>query len=214
MPKITIGGAEHDVPDALAPIITEMQATNAKLLSDSKAAIEGLNARTAEAEAKAKAEADAKTKAEIAAAAKAGDFDKANALAKAQIDGFAEAFRDEKLASEVERHPALRKTATPEERATLVADVVNGLRSSASYDLSTRSLTVAVDGKPGTPAALIDAYLAARPHLREAGVPKGSGAGSTGTPPAAGLKRGAMTVSEKGDYITKHGQVAYLALPF
>ena len=213
MAKITIAGTEHDVPDTVAPIIQEMQATNAKLLSDSKAALEALNARAAEAEAKAKAEADAKTQAEIAAAAKAGDYKKAAELAKQETEGYATAFRDEALAREIENHPALRKTTNPEERKSMVADIVAGLRGSASYDLSKRSLVLSVDGKPAPTAEAIDAYLAARPYLRDSGVPAGSGASGTKAPPAAGPKRSAMTTDERGEFIAKHGKAAYLALP-
>ena len=214
MAKMTIAGVEHDVPETLAPILQTMQAENAKLLQDSKSALEALNARAAEAEAKAKAEADAKVQAEIAAAAKAGDYKKAADLSKQEVESYAAAFRDEALAREIERHPALRKTNTPEERKALVDDITAGLRASATYDLSKRALTLTQDGKPVAPADAIEAYLTARPYLRDTTVPAGSGAAGGGKPSAVGgLRRSAMTLDQRGEHIAKFGKEAYLALP-
>lgn len=41
----------------------------------------------------------------------------------------------------------------------------------------------------------------------------GTGGGQGGTPPPGGLKKSAMDANAKADYIEKHGQQAYMALP-
>jgi hypothetical protein len=181
MAKIIISGTEHEVPDALAPILTQLQADNAKLLQDSKAALEALGKGKAEAEAKARAEAEAKQKAELAAAAKSGDIEKLTQLANQRLSQLSESFRDQELARAVESHPGLRKVTDPAERKALIDDVVSGIRAHASFDVDARRLAVKdADGRDATVSAVIDGYLKPRPYLRAADVPGGTGAGTIG----------------------------------
>jgi hypothetical protein len=185
MPKLSIGGQEYDVPDALAPVISSVIGERDKLLGESRQVIETLNKAKQEAELKAKEAADAAARKEIEAAAKAGNFDEAIKKADARVAAIAEGYRDDKLADLVRNHPKIRKDLEGAARDALVADIVASLKPSAKFDLEKRALHFEADGKQVDPASHLEAFLAARPHLRAAEVKPGSGAGANGPKPGA-----------------------------
>ncbi len=191
MAKLSIGGQDYEVPDAVAPVITGIIGERDKLLGESRQVIETLNKAKQEAETKAKEAADAATRKEIEAAAKAGNFDEAIKKADARVAAIADGYRDDKLADLVRNHPKIRKDLEGAARDALVNDIVTTLKPSAKFDLDKRALHFEADGKQVDPVSHLDAFLSSRPHLRAADVKPGSGAGAHGHKPGAPTKTAA-----------------------
>ena len=210
MPKMTIAGVEVDLPDAAHAHLTAQAAAQQELAA---------KVATADAEkaARLRETADAAARAEQQKLIDKGQYQEALAAKDKEVKQVADRFLTSELRSQIASHPQLRKAGLDDAaRAALIDDVLVQMRTVSSYDLTAGRVQVTVDGKAVDPRAHLDAYLAARPHLREPSGQSGSGAASgvpgTGTPNNNG-KRGSMTLEQKVDFIKANGQAAYLALP-
>jgi hypothetical protein len=212
MAKINIAGAEVEVPDNVAAHLKSTEERLAKIEADSKANSEALAKAKAEADTKAQAEEQARRKAEQDGHLKKGEFDQALEIERKQTRQVAERFRDSELRGMIASNPNLRDDI----RESVVSDAVELLRGKADFDFNTGKLVIKDNGVPVTdPKAFVDAWIAARPAWIKPNANQGSGADQTKTGSGAGtgLKRSAMSIEDRADFIAKHGKDAYLKIP-
>jgi hypothetical protein len=146
-----------------------------------------------------------------------GDFEKQLKAEKERADkaeSFASKFRDKVLGDSI-RSAAIKAGALPEAAEDLI------LRAKGQFTLNEEGEAVAIDkegqailGKDGktplTPLEWAESLRESAPHLW----PRASGTNAPGGGSGnAALKRSEMTPSAKREFITKHGQDAYLKLP-
>lgn len=213
MAKITIAGAEVDVPDSVAAHLKTQEDRLAKIEADHKVNAEALAKSKAEADARASAEEQARRKAEQDGHLKKGEYDKALEIERNQTKAVAERYRDAELRNMIASHPGLRDDI----KDTIVADAAELLRSRADFDFTTGKLIIKDNGVAvSDPKAYVETWIAQRPAWLKPNVTQGSGADQTrtGSGGGTGAKRSAMSVEDRAAFISKHGQTAYLNLPY
>jgi hypothetical protein len=212
MPKQTIDGVEYDVPDQIAAHLTAQAERLKAIESESKATAEALGKAKAEADTRARAEAEAVRKAEQDGLIKKGEFEKLLEIREKEKADLLSEFKHERLRGSILAHPRFRRTGLDEKQQERAANVIlRELADTVTYDTATK--TISAKGHASVSTA-IEALLADLPQFAEPAAHTGTGADPTKTRTVApGTKRSAMTVEQKCDFIDKHGQAAFHALP-
>jgi hypothetical protein len=192
--------------------ISKLEAKVNELLGETKAERE-----------KRRAAEEAAAKQAEEAARKSGDVE---ALEKSWQDKLTT--REKELRAEMEQRDSWVKELTVGQAATSIAGelAVQGSASVLMPHIKARLGTDVRDGKPATvvldkdgkPSAMTLDELKQEFANDPAFAPlivgtKASGSGGVGGKGSASLKRGTMTAMQKSEYITEHGQAAFLKLP-
>lgn len=214
MPKLTIDGAEVEVSDSVAAHLSKTMERLSALEGQAKQSAEEAGRIKAAAEQEARTKEEARLRAEMETAAKKGELDKVMELAKTREAKFAGSSLSSAIKSAVDAHPEVKRTGLDQAKRTqLIEDLAAQVGAGLIFDLDTASIKDAT-GQAVDISGRIAQAIAARPWLAEAKLPIGTGGANTATVPSAGgPRRSTMSVDEKTNFITQHGQAAYLAIP-
>lgn len=209
MPKLSIDGADIEVPDSVALHFSKTAERLAALEAQSKQAAEDAGRIKASADSAARAKEEALLRSEMENAAKKGELDKVIELSRAREQRFAENSLANALRSAAQSHPEVKRTGlTQAARDLMIGDLIKAIGDGMAFDIDSAS----VKDKTGLPvdvAAKISAAVGERSWMAEAKLPTGTG--STGTGATTNTGTGKTVSKDQYDTMTTKEKAAHFA---
>lgn len=212
MPKISLDGADVEVPEAVAAWLEKATVRMTALEAQSKQAAEEAGRIKASADAATRAKEEALMRSEMESAAKKGELDKVIELSRAREQRFAESSLANVLRAAVRAHPEVKRTGlTQAARDLMTGDLIKAIGDGLAYDID----SAAVKDKTGVlvdVAAKISAAIGERSWMAEAKLPVGTGATGTGASNNSGTVKAVskdhydtMTTAQKAAHFAAGG---------